>query len=363
MNRVAAWNQVLTGRALDGLGRHRRDHHLRAARRGPAHLAGRVQPGRPGSGRRRAGAEPGRDRVAGRLPLRDAGPSRARADPARQLPPELLPVQHPRRGRPGRGRGGRDRGRPRHPRPRHPRPRHPRPPVPLLAGRAAPDPARRSARGQQTGPPERGQPAGSPRAAPGGIGMSIMPCPGCGAPAEITERFILASTDGPITHVAVCCIGGHHYRMEADRLPADRSQPPAPRPPAPHHLTPRPPFPSLFFFFFLPTACAPSVEDGPRPESVMSGTPARHVGRPRWRAAATGPPAPALPGSSGRAACHAWAWPPAAHLPALHSLPGQSRPDSGSAARAATWCFTRPWCLSCCQDLDRERCDMTPFGG
>jgi hypothetical protein len=23
----------------------------------------------------------------------------------------------------------------------------------------------------------------------------------------------------------------------------------------------------------------------------------------------------------------------------------------------------RPWCLSCCQDLDRERCDMVPFGG
>ena len=23
----------------------------------------------------------------------------------------------------------------------------------------------------------------------------------------------------------------------------------------------------------------------------------------------------------------------------------------------------RPWCLSCCQDLDRERCDMIPFGG
>jgi len=22
----------------------------------------------------------------------------------------------------------------------------------------------------------------------------------------------------------------------------------------------------------------------------------------------------------------------------------------------------RPWCLSCCQDLDRELCDMTPFG-
>jgi hypothetical protein len=23
----------------------------------------------------------------------------------------------------------------------------------------------------------------------------------------------------------------------------------------------------------------------------------------------------------------------------------------------------RPWCLSCCQDLDRDRCDMIPFGG
>jgi hypothetical protein len=23
----------------------------------------------------------------------------------------------------------------------------------------------------------------------------------------------------------------------------------------------------------------------------------------------------------------------------------------------------RPWCLSCCQDLDRVGCDVTPFGG
>ena len=22
----------------------------------------------------------------------------------------------------------------------------------------------------------------------------------------------------------------------------------------------------------------------------------------------------------------------------------------------------RPWCLSCCDNLDRERCDMIPFG-
>ena len=61
--------------------------------------------------------------------------------------------------------------------------------------------------------------------------MSITSCPGCGAPAEITERFTLASTDGPVAHVAVCCAGGHHYRMAADRLPADDSRLPVPHPP------------------------------------------------------------------------------------------------------------------------------------
>ena len=96
--------------------RHRRDHDLRAARRGPAHVAGRVQPRGPRSGRRGRGPEPGRGGVAGGLSLRDAGPPRPRAEPARELPPELLPLQHPGRGRPGRGRGGRHRRRPR-PRP------------------------------------------------------------------------------------------------------------------------------------------------------------------------------------------------------------------------------------------------------
>jgi hypothetical protein len=55
--------------------------------------------------------------------------------------------------------------------------------------------------------------------------MSIMSCPGCGAPAEVTERFTLASTDGPVAHIAVSCVGGHHYRMAADRLPAGASRP------------------------------------------------------------------------------------------------------------------------------------------
>ena len=50
--------------------------------------------------------------------------------------------------------------------------------------------------------------------------MSAITCPGCGAAAEITEHFTLASTDGPVAHVALSCAGGHHYRMAADKLPA-----------------------------------------------------------------------------------------------------------------------------------------------
>jgi hypothetical protein len=49
--------------------------------------------------------------------------------------------------------------------------------------------------------------------------IALTSCPDCRAPAEITERFSLPSTDGPIKHVAVSCAAGHHYRMPADRLP------------------------------------------------------------------------------------------------------------------------------------------------
>ena len=59
--------------------------------------------------------------------------------------------------------------------------------------------------------------------------MSTTSCPGCGAPAEITERFTLASSDGPVAHVAVCCTGGHHYRMAAARPPTDDARPAADR--------------------------------------------------------------------------------------------------------------------------------------
>ena len=110
--------------------------------------------------------------------------------------------------------------------------------------------------------------------------MSITSCPGCGAPAEITERFTLASTDGPVAHVAVCCTGGHHYRMPADRLPADDSR---------------------------------------------------------------------LPGRL-----------PHSFLVCIHCL---VNPAGFWVSSTGSSVVRRPWCLSCCQDLDRQRCDMIPFGG
>jgi len=47
--------------------------------------------------------------------------------------------------------------------------------------------------------------------------LTIVACPQCRVPAEITERFSLPSTDGPVAHVAVSCAAGHHFRMAADR--------------------------------------------------------------------------------------------------------------------------------------------------
>jgi hypothetical protein len=49
--------------------------------------------------------------------------------------------------------------------------------------------------------------------------LTLTSCPDCHAPAEITDRFTLASTDGPVAHVAVSCLAGHHFRMPAGQLP------------------------------------------------------------------------------------------------------------------------------------------------
>ena len=51
--------------------------------------------------------------------------------------------------------------------------------------------------------------------------LELTGCPECGRPAEITDRFALSSTDGPVEHVAVLCTAGHRFRMPAAGLPSD----------------------------------------------------------------------------------------------------------------------------------------------
>lgn len=40
----------------------------------------------------------------------------------------------------------------------------------------------------------------------------------CGCIAEITDRFDLASTDGPLSHVETCCVRRHVFRLPAYRV-------------------------------------------------------------------------------------------------------------------------------------------------
>jgi hypothetical protein len=55
--------------------------------------------------------------------------------------------------------------------------------------------------------------------------QSVIACPECGLPAEITERFWLSSTDGPVEHVALACVDGHYFRMPADRMSPEAGSP------------------------------------------------------------------------------------------------------------------------------------------
>ncbi|MGH3794560.1 MAG: hypothetical protein ACRDSP_06690 [Pseudonocardiaceae bacterium] len=36
-------------------------------------------------------------------------------------------------------------------------------------------------------------------------------CPGCGEIAEIRDRVVLSSTDGPVEHIRMMCIRWHHF--------------------------------------------------------------------------------------------------------------------------------------------------------
>jgi len=43
------------------------------------------------------------------------------------------------------------------------------------------------------------------------ITYSFSICPDCREIAEIRDRFVLPSTDGPIEHVRVFCVRRHHF--------------------------------------------------------------------------------------------------------------------------------------------------------
>jgi len=64
--------------------------------------------------------------------------------------------------------------------------------------------------------------------------LTLIPCPGCGAPAAVNDRFSLPGTGGLVDHLAMRCAARHYYRMPVDLLSAEsqeqlRSEQPGPR--------------------------------------------------------------------------------------------------------------------------------------
>jgi hypothetical protein len=55
-------------------------------------------------------------------------------------------------------------------------------------------------------------------------GLDMVGCPACAAPAEVVERFVLDSTDGPIEHATVRCADRHRFTVLVERLTSPRLQ-------------------------------------------------------------------------------------------------------------------------------------------
>jgi hypothetical protein len=53
-----------------------------------------------------------------------------------------------------------------------------------------------------------------------GSTLQLVGCPQCSAPAEITDRFVLESTSGPVEHLTVSCLHRHRFTLPADHLPS-----------------------------------------------------------------------------------------------------------------------------------------------
>lgn len=62
------------------------------------------------------------------------------------------------------------------------------------------------------------------RAADRATTLDLVACPECGSTAEVLDRFAVGSTSGPVEHVRISCLFGHHHFT----MPAPREQLPAP---------------------------------------------------------------------------------------------------------------------------------------
>ncbi|HUD76232.1 MAG TPA: hypothetical protein VMR00_00130 [Streptosporangiaceae bacterium] len=57
------------------------------------------------------------------------------------------------------------------------------------------------------------------------LSLALTFCPECELPAEVTDRFVLPSTNGPVDHVALRCLARHHFRMPSEMLRSVAAEP------------------------------------------------------------------------------------------------------------------------------------------
>jgi hypothetical protein len=55
------------------------------------------------------------------------------------------------------------------------------------------------------------------------LSLTACPEPACVSPAEITDRYALWSTDGPIEHASTRCLFRHHFTLPTAMLAGERT--------------------------------------------------------------------------------------------------------------------------------------------
>jgi hypothetical protein len=54
--------------------------------------------------------------------------------------------------------------------------------------------------------------------------LDLVPCPDCGAPAEVLDRFALPSTAAPVEHAEVRCLMRHRFPLQVASPPSWTAQ-------------------------------------------------------------------------------------------------------------------------------------------